>query len=121
MCELARISDLALHENFALHIYTLTADEYRARDGYGLEKKRRATKMNLIPRELISVAKYRVASDFASLLPEGLGSRFYAKDFYSLTRLRGRRGWLALTFCTEIGLVRRVGKSGNAFLYEKCI
>ena len=121
LCELARISDLTLHENFALRIYTLTADEYRTLDGYGADKKRRATKMNLIPRDLISASEFRTLSDFASLLPDGLGTKFFAKEFYSLTRLRGRRGWLALTFCTEMGLVRRIGKSGNAFLYEKCI
>lgn len=120
LCELARISDLPLHENFTLRIYTLIADEYRTLDGYGKFKKKRATKMNLIPRELVSVSEYRTLSDFAALLPDGLGTEFFAKDFYSLTRLRGRRGWLALTFCTEIGLVRRIGKLGNAFVYEKC-
>ena len=76
--------------------------------------------MNLIPKDLISVSEYRDAQDFAELLPKNLGSQFFAKDFYSSARLRGRRGWLALAFCAEIGIVRRVGKSGNAFIYEKC-
>ena len=120
LCELARISEYVLHENFTLRIYTLTADEYRTLDGYGAEKKKRATKMNLIPKDLISGSEYRDAQDFAELLPKNLGSQFFAKDFYSSARLRGRRGWLALAFCAEIGIVRRVGKSGNAFIYEKC-
>lgn len=117
--ELARIAKYVLHDNFTLRIYELEADEYRTLDGYGAEKKKRATKLNLIPRELISVSEYKSLGDLSSLLPEGLESRFFAKDFYALTRLRGRRGWFALTFCTEIGLVRCVGKSGNAFIYEK--
>jgi hypothetical protein len=118
--ELARISAHLLHENLTIRIYSLSADEYRTLDGYGAEKKKRATKINLIPRELMSISEYSNLRDFASLLPEGLESRFFAKDFYVLTRLRGRRGWLALKLCTEIGLVRCVGKSGNAFIYEKC-
>ena len=119
LSELSGIGELALHENLTLKVVLLRAEEYRLLDGSGRDRKDGATKVDIFPTELIAEREIRGASGLYELLPP-LPQPFSAKDFASALRLRGIRASMTLRFARRTGIVRQVGKLGNAYLYETC-
>ncbi len=117
--ELSKLGALSLNPGFSLKLVYLKASEFRFLDGYGEHKKRRATKVNILPTELVGVDEFCCAEDYKRLLPDILPEIFTANIFNKSTRLRGRRAYFALKYCNEIGLVSKIGKEKNAFLYSK--
>ncbi len=117
--ELSKIRAFIGNENLTFRIYVLTADEYRLLDGYGAEKKKRATKFTVIPTDILEIKEFKAVKDLRGLLPENLPDIFSARQFYSAIGMRGRRAYFALAFCMEMGFIKRVGKSGKAYLYQK--
>ena len=117
--ELSKIKDFIGNENLTIRIYVISADEYRMLDGYGAEKKKRATKYTIIPTDIFEVRELCSREDCRMLIPEKLTETFTAKQFYSAIGMRGRRACFALDLLRNFGLIKIVGKLGNAYLYEK--
>ena len=119
LSELSGIGELALHDRLTLKLVFLRAEEYRLLDGGGTDRKDGATKVDIFPTELIGEREIRGVRQLCELLP-GLPEPFCASDFYSALHLRGIRASMTLRFARSMGLVRRVGKRGKAYLYERC-
>ncbi len=117
--ELAGIEDFIFHDRLTLRLMFITAEEYRLLDGRGAERKAGATKMDIIPTALTDERCFTCTDDLRALVPE-LPSPFTAKDFMKALRLRGIRASITLRFVLRLGLIKRVGKRANAYLYEKC-
>lgn len=116
--ELTRLGDLFPHPNLGIKLIFVSADEFKYLDGYGESKKRGATKVMRLPRELISETEISTAEDISAMLPE-LPSPFRASELQSALRLRGRRGFFVLRLLMRLGVVERVGKEKNTYLYMK--
>ena len=97
----------------------VSVDEYRKLDGYGADKKKKATKIEKIPRELLDIEWITCPKDVVrALIPCGLPDRFVAKDLSRLIGAR-RRGLSACLGALErLGLIERDGKEGNAVAYR---
>jgi hypothetical protein len=100
----------------------LAVDDYRKLDGYGKDRKIRATKIERIPRELLDMEEASEVADVARLfVPESLPERFFAKDFSALTGAR-RMGLSACLRALEaLDIITRDGKQGNAIVYRRLI
>ena len=97
-----------------------SVDEYRKLDGFGKDKKIKATKIEKIPRELLDIEEVTGVEDVVRLfVPEALPERFFAKDFTALTGTRR----LALSSCLHalesMGIIQKGGKEGNAIVYRR--
>ena len=95
-------------------------DEYRKLDGFGKDKKIKATKIEKIPRELLDIEEVACVDDVVRLfVPASLPERFVAKDFTALTGTRR----LALSSCLHalesLGIIKKDGKEGNAVVYRR--
>ena len=117
--ELSRIEKYLSSERFTLRLVFLTADDYRLLDGYGPNRKKRATKVDRIPRELVEIREYRGLEALSHLIPDTLPETFTARDFSRATALRGRKASFSLSFCQRVGFIERVGKQANAFIYKR--
>ena len=96
-----------------------TADEYRKLDGYGTDKKKRATKIEKVPRELIDIIDIASPADAAqTFLPENLTERFTAKDFSALTGAKRLALSSSLHALESLGVICRDGKEGRAAVYR---
>lgn len=117
--ELYHVLELLREENLSFTLVSLCADEFRILDGYGKEKKKRATKVNIVPTKLLEVrdvsGNFGVKEWIYSILPDN----FTAKQLNSTLHLRPRQLSLALKFLIKLGVVRQIGKICNAYLYEK--
>lgn len=120
--ELYRIRGYIKHENFRLRVIKLNADEHRLKDS-SLKRRRgekRYLKTERIPTALISDTTYSSPSDYASFLPDGLPEVFGTKELSAFSGLRRNECSIVLRVLTEIGVLERVGKKGNAYLYRRC-
>ena len=59
--------------------------------------------------------------DYSQLIPSDLPEQFTAKDYKKESGLYLNQAQTALNVLYTIGAVARVGKVGNAFLYEKIV
>ena len=116
--ELYAIEDFIGEENFTLCIMTVDVDEYRLLDGYGKDKKKRATKYERVPTSINSEIYFKDKRDFYMLIPPCLKERFTIEDFNRAVRMRGIAASRALKFLLDIGLVNFIGKEGRKNIYE---
>ncbi len=104
----------------SLTVAELAVDDYKLLDGYGEDKKKKATRYERLPTELLHIQTIKTQKDFAEyFFPDDLPSRFSSSDFSQKTNLRRRSLWAALKVLLEMKVIRTVGKKGNAVLYEK--
>lgn len=116
--ELYRIRPFLSHPNFSLKIILMDMEEYRMLDGYGKEKKKRATKCDKFPLSLVAEYDIEAPKDYMLLLPAELPDTFTSKEFARLAKIPQGLAQTALLLLSELGIVFRTGKQGNAFLYE---
>ncbi len=116
--ELYRIRSFLSHPNFSLKIVLLETEEYRILDGYGKDKKKRATKCDRLPLSLIAEYNIDIPADYMMLLPPDLPDVFTATEFAKSARISPDVARTALLLLSELSVVSRTGKQQNAYLYE---
>jgi Mn-dependent DtxR family transcriptional regulator len=116
--ELYQIKQFLAHPNFRLRILQMNVDEYRILDGYGKNKKIRATKFDRVPQSLVDELLIERPEDYLQFLPYELDGVFTTKEFAKSAKISPELARYTLHILVEVGLVRRAGKKSNAFLYE---
>ena len=116
--ELYRIRPYLSHPNFSLKIVLMDMEEYRMLDGYGKNKKRRATKCDKFPLKLVAEYDMESPQDYMMLLPAELPDTFTTKDFAKLAKIPLALAQTTLLLLSELQIVLRTGKQGNAYIYE---
>ncbi len=116
--ELYRIRPFLSHPNFSLKLVLMDMEEYRMLDGYGKDKKKRATKCDKFPLKLVAEYDIEHPGDYMMLLPAELPDCFTAREFAKLARIPLGLAQTALLLLSEQNIVLRTGKQGNAYLYE---
>lgn len=115
--ELMRIRQLLLHPNLTFQIWMLEVEEYRFLNGYGKEKKKRATRYQQRPLELKEIYSLHGGADYLSLLPD-LPQPFTKKEL--MKAAKRSEAWARYTLYTleQLELLQRCGKEGKAILYR---
>ncbi len=116
--ELYGIRTFLSHPNFSLKIILMDIEEYRMLDGYGKDKKKRASKCDKFPLKLVAEYDVETPADYMMLLPPELPDTFTAKDFAKCTKIPVALAQTTLLLLTELQIVLRTGKQGNAYIYE---
>lgn len=120
--ELYYLAELLNFERVSFLIVGLTADDYKLLDGKGNDKKRGASRMERIPRELTYLEVLKSKEDIASFfLPTELSGEFGATEFSRLTNLRRRTLSAALKALQKLGILELVGKKKNALVYRRVL
>ena len=106
-------------DNPRLHliIAELSTEDYRLLDGFGKEKKSRATKTDKVPTELLEERKFESLTDVVTLLPDTLPDEFTAKEFARLSALGPNDASVALLLLYRLGTVERE-KKDRAYIYR---
>lgn len=116
--ELYRVKAFLRNQNLSFRVVELTAEEYRLLNGYGLQKKNRAEKYDRIPESLQREWKLERAENFSAFVPQSLPETFDSSVFAQAARISRSAAQVTLLILTELGTVKRIGKRGNAYLYE---
>lgn len=118
--ELYWIIDYIGNKGFSLWIVEINAEEYKYLDGYGANCKRRATKIDKVPTEVLNIIKIQTIEDLNKFIPKTLPEKFNSKDF--LKHTKANKKWLGsgLKLLREKGIITVVGKQGNSYIYSRC-
>jgi len=118
LSELLSIVDHFGAPGFCIEIVLLKSSQFKLRDGYGNDNKRKATKLDTVPDELIGTLVLRDASDVRSFLPLEIGSRVTVTEISKVLGLRRIPLWRAIKFLAVLEILVPVDKKGKSIIYE---
>lgn len=118
--ELIGIKDYLLHENLTFCIMYFNSDEYKYLDGFGENKKIRATRADGVPTELIAEVNLCAPEDYMLFVPEELktdNKEFNSLSFSKLAKIDRNTARVTLLVLKHLGVVMQTGrlKSGNIY------
>lgn len=116
--ELYAIAPYLQEENLTVELLFFDLDEHRLLDGYGKDRKKRATLVERIPRGAPERIVLRTIADYRALLPEGLPECFKVAAFRKLTGLRSRPAYSAVHLLETLGILVQDGTEGRAAVYR---
>ena len=99
-------------------IVLLELDEYRFLDGWSHDRKKGSTRKDRVPLSILSEVDIGGVSDYKKLLPVGLPDCFTVADFMRCARASHTLAQRAVNVLCAVGVIKRSGKSGRAFLYS---
>lgn len=115
--ELYKIKPFLKEENLSIRILLLDMEETRYLDGYSEDRKKGSHRMDRIPLDVVEDLLIERVEDYRMFVPPEL-ERFDANQYAKATKLTVNRARTALNVLNDLGVVSRVGKKGNRFLYE---
>ncbi|MDO4285405.1 MAG: hypothetical protein Q4C60_08725 [Eubacteriales bacterium] len=117
--ELYRIRPFLSHPNLSIELLLIDMEEYRLQDGWDRSGKRGSHRYDRIPLTLRDSLLLTCPQDYRLFVPYDLPEPFTCADFGRAAGIRGSFSAILLML-TELGVVARVGKRGNAYLY-RCV
>lgn len=118
LSELLSVVDSFGDPQLCVHMLLLKSTQCKKKDGYGKDKKKKATKTDTVPDELLETVILRNADDIRKILPFEIGSRLTTADIGSALGLRRMSLWRAVKFLTITEILTPVDKKGKGIIYE---
>lgn len=119
--ELYKIKPYLKEEGLTIVLLFLDMEEYRLLNGWSRDKKKGSTRYDRIPIQITKEVRFGSPSDYAVLLPDTLPGEFTSAEFAKAAKINSRQANLVLNILFYLDVVKRIGKRGNAFVYEKVI
>ena len=119
--ELVFIRDYLNDDNLKFKLLFFDMTDYRLLDGYGSDKKKRATKLDNIPDELLGEYSIEGIKDYAQFIPSGLPEEFVTEDLRSLAKTDKNTAGKEIAVFKSLGLIERCGSRGRAYLYKMSV
>ncbi len=123
--ELWGIKEYLTNENLSVCLMMIDAEEIRLYGGevpkYGKKRQRSPKgyfKSDRLPTKLHDEIYIRSLYDYRIFIPKNLPEKFTVKDFSSAAGISYFSAGQAAHLLSDIGVLERVGKIGNAYLYE---
>ncbi len=114
--ELYFIKDFISSDRFCLVLLLMDAQEYRTKNS---KKRSRTEKYQVIPTSLNGACIFKSLEDYRYFIPDSLPSRFCAKDYAALTKIRGMDTYSTLKSLCSLGLLCTDGSIGRAVAYKR--
>ena len=115
--ELYRIRPFLADPHLSVELLLIDMEEYRLRDGWSRDGKRGSHRYDRIPLALYDRMLLTCPRDYCQFIPFDLEEPFSAAELGKAAHIRGSFSTV-LQILTQLGVVKRVGKRGNAFLYR---
>jgi len=115
--ELSAVRVQLMHPNMRLILALLSVEEVRYIDPSRSRFKRLRGDNN--PAAFLDEQVFESPQDYLRLLPEVLPERFTSSDLRHAAVCRPDSARAALTLLHGLGTVTRVGKNGNAYVYQR--
>ncbi len=116
--ELYRIKMFLTDPHLNIKIVLLDMDEYKILNGWGKQKKNNASKYDRIPNRFVEEICIERKEDYLQFLPMSLPEQFTVKEYAKTVKCSEKLASVVLNIINHMEVVERVGKRGNAFLYE---
>lgn len=117
--ELYKIKQYLLHPNLSICIVMIDMEEYRYLNGWSKDRKKGSSRCDRIPIDIVEEVYLDSPQDYQKLIPKELQLGFTSKDYRKQSKLTLRRAQTALNVLYYTGVVKRTGKTGNLYLYDR--
>lgn len=117
--ELYKIKMFLANPNLHFIISLIDVEETRYLNGWSHDKKKGSSRCDGIPVGIYDEVRIDSHTDYQIFLPDSLPEQFTSKDYAKATHTRQQLATVGLNILVEVNAVKRVGKVGNAYLYEK--
>jgi hypothetical protein len=113
--ELVYISEALATGRVAVWFFFIEEEEYRFLDGIGKDKKKRSSRFERLPVDILDEAVFAQKSDFLALIPEGLGESFTTEEYRKAAKIpHSKHAYMALAALSNIGIIEEAEKKGRA-------
>lgn len=109
------IHDPRLHFIISL----IDVEETRFLNGWSRDKKRGSSRMDGIPVGIFDELRIDALSDYMKFIPPELPDGFTSKELAKTARIPQKKASVLLNVLLETGVVERVSKKGNAYIYQR--
>ena len=116
--EIIRIKYALDNPRFHLVLCFLEVDEIRFLNGWSENKKRGSSRCDRIPKDIIEEVRFDCVEDYRRFLPDGLPEEFTSAHYAKACKSNKQLASNGLNILNYLGLVERVGKKGNSFIYK---
>ncbi len=119
--ELYGIRKFITSKKLRLRLITLETEEHRViriKTSKKGRKKAETLSSETVPTRLIDDTTLSSASDYEAFLPSVLPELFTSAEYASICKISRELSGLTLLILTELGVVKRIGKAGNAYVYK---
>ena len=116
--ELYGLRQFLANEKFRICVLLLNVNEYRVLDGYGKDKKKRATKLDRYPTALIDEIYLENAEDYRRFLPDELPEAFASSDFRIAAKCDTFTAQRSLNILSQLGILECIGRRGRQKAYR---
>jgi len=117
--ELYKIKPTLSHPSLRICLTLIDMEEYRYLNGWSEDRKKGSTRCDRIPVELVEEIYISNASDYIKFVPIELGTQFTSIEYEKAARTDLHTSQIALNILACVGVVKRVGKRGHSYLYER--
>lgn len=116
--ELYKIRPFLPNPNLRLRLDLIDMEEYRLLNGWSRDKKKGSERYDRIPTQFFEEVCIDCIRDYMQLIPYELLEQFTVKDFAKYAKIPVRLAGTVLLIFYDLGLVSRIGKNGNSYIYE---
>lgn len=117
--QLVYILEYLPQDRLTVNAVTLHADDYRLLDGRGADRKKGATKLDLVPTRLIDIEQLSFPDSLAHFVPPTLPELFTRDEFAAATHTKARALWAVLKVMTEASVIKRAPNDGRRHIYTR--
>ena len=116
--ELYKIRPFLKDPNLRLRLDLIDMEEYRLLNGWSKDKKKGSTRYDRIPIQLVELIYLMTEEDYRAIIPNTLPKKFTSKEFSKAVHISLSSAQRALLILYQLGVVQRVEKQKNAYIYE---
>lgn len=116
--ELYKIRPYLKDTNLHLRLALIDMEEYRLLNGWSRDKKKGSDRYDRIPTVFAEEVSLDCREDYMQFIPYDIPEPFTTKDFAGYAKIPRRLAQTTLLILTDLGIVVRVGKQSNNYLYE---
>ena len=116
--ELYKIRPFLKNENLRFRFALIDMEEYRLLNGWSKDKKKGSTRYDRIPIQLVELIYLMTEEDYRAIIPNTLPKKFTSKEFSKAVHISLSSAQRALLILYQLGVVQRVEKQKNAYIYE---
>lgn len=116
--ELYKIKMFLKDPNIRIKLVLMDLEEYRLLNGWSKDKKRGSSRYDRIPKELVEEIDITCIQDYKMFLPYDLAEPFSVKEFARYNKIPVSLAQTTIHILHYLEVISRVGKKGNAYLYE---
>lgn len=115
--ELYKIKMFLKDPNLKIKLVFLDMEEYKLLNGWSRDKKKGSSRYDRIPTELAGEVEINCLQDYMQFVPFELSEEFTSKEFAKAAHINITLAQTVLNILYHVGIITRVGKKGNQYLY----